>query len=342
MVSLRTLEPSSLALLGVLSLPGYVFESLAPLRLFAICFLFFLVPSRATLRRWIGRVDGRTEDPLSWLEYAEPRKYYLRYYASLPLTTLNPFVFVTGIAQVLGHVWIRRRWGGALPTPERYETDIRYRLPFDGTWTVLGGGLGEEHSHSWGLLTQRYAYDFVITDDRGRTHRGDGTALEDYHCYGEPVLAPADGTVVDVRNAHRDCPHPGGWLDWRTTDIRGNYVTIEHAPDEYSVLAHLVPGSIPVAVGDEVTRGQRVGRCGNSGNSTEPHLHFHLQDTPDFIRSMGLPVRFDGVAAATGTGAFDAPNDGRAIAAGQRVRPAPAGSKIESETPGPTNSAVRQ
>ena len=156
----------------------------------------------------------------------------------------------------------------------------------------------------------------LCTDDEGRTHRGDGTDLEDYYCYGEPLLAPADGVVVSASDGHRDSPYLKGALDPFQRDIRGNYVTIEHEASEYSVLAHLQEGSVTVEEGARVERGQRIGRCGHSGNSTEPHLHFQLQDRPRwFDFTVGLPISFDEVAIDS-----EPETDTRqSVRAGQRV-----------------------
>ncbi|WP_231727972.1 M23 family metallopeptidase [Haloferax profundi] len=143
------------------------------------------------------------------------------------------------------------------------------------------------------MLAQRYAYDFVVTDDKGATHNGDGSGPEDYYCYGDPVVSPADGVVVAASDGHRDYHRAGGWLDPRQRDMRGNYLTIKHADGEYSLFAHLKEDSIRVLEGERVERGERIGRCGHSGNSTEPHLHFQLQDRPSFFRSMGLPIQFE-------------------------------------------------
>jgi murein DD-endopeptidase MepM/ murein hydrolase activator NlpD len=183
--------------------------------------------------------------------------------------------------------------------PDSYEQKASYTLPFRGEWYVFNGGPDRATSHSWDVVAQRYAYDFVIADDALRRWREDkrGAELDDYLCYGEPVLSPAEGTVVEVRDDVRDAPSPGtGWMDPFAADIRGNYVVIKHAEDEYSVLGHLLPGSLAVREGDGVCRGQELGLCGNSGNSSEPHLHFQVQDRQDFFTAAGLPVAFDGVS----------------------------------------------
>ncbi|MFH5798481.1 M23 family metallopeptidase [Haladaptatus sp. CMAA 1911] len=337
----RLPDPTNLFLLGFISIPGYLFPKLRPLQRFALFFLFGMWPF---VRGVLPSFGGDEEDPTDWIAIGG-KSYTRRSRLSLLLLQLNPFVFVQGVLQFAGHVPILLRYRGRLPNPDRFEQSGSYRLPFGdasvrdestddggaavtdgGTWTVINGGPTREHSHSWSILTQRYAYDFVITDDKGRTHVGDGSRPEQYFCYGEPILAPADGVVVEAHDGHRDGPRAGGWLDLRQRNILGNHVTIEHADGEYSVSAHLQRGSVTVTEGDRVERGQRVGRCGHSGNSTEPHLHFHVQDRPNFYLGMGLPIRFDGVRTTTEnpTDGGRTVNDeeaanGRYISAGQRV-----------------------
>ncbi|MFD1513519.1 M23 family metallopeptidase [Halomarina rubra] len=208
---------------------------------------------------------------------------------------LTPWGFLASVAQLFGTVVAFVRYRGSPPTPESFDQTAALRPPFEGEWTVVNGGVTKATSHSWGLLAQRYAYDFLVTDERGRTHIGDGVFLDDYFAFGEPVLAPAAGTVVAAKDGQRDHPEPGtGWTEWRTWDIRGNHVVVDHG-EEYSLLAHLQEGSVAVEPGDHVDVGEQVGRCGNSGNSTEPHLHYQLQDTPGFYATMGLPPAFTGV-----------------------------------------------
>lgn len=210
---------------------------------------------------------------------------------SQALVLLNPLQVAQIIAQIVGQAIISSR--RALPD-ERYVQKTRYTLPFRGEWLVYNGGITPADSHSWDILTQRYAYDFVIADAALRRHSSSGRALTDYFCYGQDVTAPADGEVVTVRDGVRDAPCPGsGWIDFLSLDFRGNFVVIKHAEGEYSFLAHLIPGSIVVRAGQRVQRGQVIGRCGNSGHSSEPHLHFHIQDRPSFWLAAGLPVQFD-------------------------------------------------
>ncbi|MUV57813.1 M23 family metallopeptidase [Halogeometricum sp. CBA1124] len=318
----RVPDPTNLALVGLLGLPSLVsrrFEFLEPLLL---CFLFALWPFVTML------APSRGESPASWVKTGD-RWSSARFLLSMVPLQVNPFVQAQGVRQLLGHLAVYARYRFSLPDPESFEGSVTYRLPVEGEWTVVGGGHEKAHSHSWSILGQRYAYDLVRTDGEGRTHAGDGTDRSDYYCWEEPVVAPAAGVVVAASDGHRDAPRTRGWLDLRQRDIRGNYVVVEHAPDEYSVLAHLREGSVAVEAGDGVEAGQRIGLCGHSGNSTEPHLHFHVQDVPSFYRGMGLPVTFADVAVADGPEDEPTRVERAAIRAGHRVvqrgfAPAPA------------------
>ena len=184
------------------------------------------------------------------------------------------------IAKQIGGLMVMAvRYDGKEPDKLTGASRVEYALPFEGAWTVLNGGVEEETSHSWDVLTQRYAYDFVILDDEGRSCRPDADPADpaSYYCYGLPVLAPADGVVVE---AGASCPDAPIALDGAVCcggdDIRGNFVLVEHAHGEFSCLCHLMPGGVLVEAGQEVRRGQRVGLCGSSGNSLFGILIFLL------------------------------------------------------------------
>src|SRR5690606_7128195 len=105
----------------------------------------------------------------------------------------------------------------------------------------------------------------------------------------QPVLAPANGTVA---HATGDLPDQAIG-DTDRANPAGNHVAIDLGNDEYVFLAHLRRGSVAVKEGDTVAEGQVLGRCGNSGNTSEPHLHIHLQTSPILGQGEGLPVFFN-------------------------------------------------
>jgi len=203
------------------------------------------------------------------------------------------FLLPASLVQVAGECWVRCRYRFKPPRAETYNQENSYSFPLAGIWTVVSGGPDPATSHSWSLIGQRFAYDFVMMDEQGKTHRNDGSRLEDYYAYGAPVLAPADGFVEKAKDGRRDYARPGV-ADPFSRSLLGNFVVIRHNGHEYSLMAHLRCGSVRVKPGDHVVRGQVIGEVGNSGHSYEPHLHFQVQDTPHVFFSASLPVRFSG------------------------------------------------
>ncbi|RPI93978.1 MAG: hypothetical protein EHM39_12505 [Chloroflexi bacterium] len=160
-----------------------------------------------------------------------------------------------------------------------YQSAVVFRLPFDGLWNTFWGGPDVLHNYHVAAAPPRHAYDFVVWKD-GSTFGGDGTSLEDYYAYGQPALAPADGEVITVVN---DLPEVTPQVEMDPAHPAGNHVVIQVAEGEYLFIAHMQPGSIQVEVGDMVDAGQVIGLTGNSGSSSEPHIHIHLQDTPEMF-----------------------------------------------------------
>ncbi len=203
---------------------------------------------------------------------------------------------ICSILQIIGINKASKKYGNNFPDIETYTGEIRYTLPFEGEWTIVNGCFSKEFSHSWDIPTQRYAYDFIMMDENGKSYIGDSKGVESYYCYDKAILAPADGEVVEITNDSEDSLIIGnGKLFSRAKHIAGNYIVIKHSENEYSTLAHLKKGSMVVKVGDQVLRGQKIAACGNTGNSSEPHLHFQVQDGASFYDSAGLPVRFTGI-----------------------------------------------
>lgn len=176
-----------------------------------------------------------------------------------------------------------------MPVPEKNE--IKLSLPFKGKWLVFWGGDTKELNQHHDAPNQRFAFDFLGADEQGKIRKGKAQVNEDYFAFGREVLAPADGNVTDVINGVRDNV-PGSMNPYSAL---GNAVFIQHREHEVSVLAHLKLGSITVKVGNKVKRGQVIGLCGNSGNSSEPHLHYHLQNTPIIQDGTGIKCYYQKV-----------------------------------------------
>jgi murein DD-endopeptidase MepM/ murein hydrolase activator NlpD len=180
--------------------------------------------------------------------------------------------------------------------PPVARSSIPLSLPFRGEWKVGWGGDRPEVNHHVGVPSQRRAADLLVVGADGKTHRTDGKTNADYLAYGQEVLAVADGTVVTVIDGVPE-NQPGH----RNADmVPGNVVFLRHAGSLYSVYAHLRPERMRVKPGATVKRGAVLGYCGNSGNSTEPHLHFQLQDGPAFDASWGVEPVFDRVVRTRG------------------------------------------
>jgi murein DD-endopeptidase MepM/ murein hydrolase activator NlpD len=195
------------------------------------------------------------------------------------------------------HLAVYLLLGGALATialvrtyPSAYDDQpsaVRFRLPLDGPVTVAWGGADLRDNYHAVMPDQRWAYDLLVARD-GRTHRDEGSRVDQYYAYGLPVRAPAGGVVHSVRDGDPDEP-PGYW---RIRRVAGNHVVLHVAEHEYLFIAHLQPGSLRVAPGDRVRQGQVIGLVGNSGNSTEPHVHLHLQDSPRPYFAEPIPFSF--------------------------------------------------
>ncbi len=156
-------------------------------------------------------------------------------------------------------------------------------LPFYGEWQINQGHNGEHtHKGEW-----RHAWDFIVTDSSGKQFRNDGDFTQDYFCFGKAVLAPFDGTIIEAIDNIQD----NNIADINTRNNWGNTVVVKHNDYLYAKLSHLKYQSLDVKVGDFVKQGQAIGRCGNSGRSPYPHLHFQFQATP-YIGSTTIDYPF--------------------------------------------------
>jgi hypothetical protein len=208
--------------------------------------------------------------------------------------------------------------GEALRAAAAYRPDadrprVVLSLPFAGSWLAVNTPARRVPSHGTHFLGQTFAIDFAAVDAERRTAtvRDWRTFLsvepvDRFLGFGEPILAPADGRVVAVHDGEVDHParrSPLTLLPYLVTQgsrlrrgvggVAGNYVIValdEEGP--FVLLAHLREGSPRVQPGDRVSTGQPIAACGNSGNSTQPHLHIQVMNSLDLLATRGLQMAF--------------------------------------------------
>ena len=193
--------------------------------------------------------------------------------------------------------------------------DLGY--PFDGRWMIRNSPAHRVPSHGTTLFASSHAIDFVPVDDAGRTAPVTWRSLtrpeapERFPGFGRAIRSPADGVVVaehdglDDHRAYRGLPSLGyvlgqgrraaaGWVE-----LAGNHVAIDTGR-AVVFLCHLRRGTVRVGLGQDVRRGQLLAECGNSGNSTEPHLHLQVVDALPVERANAVPMTFHGSLPTNG------------------------------------------
>jgi hypothetical protein len=190
--------------------------------------------------------------------------------------------------------------GAAAPVASADYAPLGAPLRGDNWLAVNGPGNAAVHRRALLALdgstriAQRFAIDWVKFDDDGSTYTGDPESNAAYHAWGEEVLAVADAVVAHVQDGIAENV-PG--LMSRAVPITletlaGNNIVLDLGDGRYAFYAHLQPGSVRVRTGDRVARGDVIALVGNSGNSTEPHLHFHVANGPT-LANEGLPYSFE-------------------------------------------------
>lgn len=205
-----------------------------------------------------------------------------------------------------------------MQSKERYlhnavRDNVTAIFPFNDEWFVTATPAKKVPSHGTNLFGVTYAYDFIQIDQRGlSSHDLSWRTLlssEDPHafyCFDRPVLAPVSGKIVAV---YHDAPDnvvrrslPAGLpymlqqakrVAKGPKEIAGNYVMIQDAESHYFVvIVHLKQQSISCRLGDDIKAGTEIGRCGNSGNSSQPYIHIQAMDQSDFHLAKGIPLYF--------------------------------------------------
>lgn len=161
-------------------------------------------------------------------------------------------------------------------------------LPFKEEWFVFWGGTEVTQNYHVAYPNQKYAYDIMMVKD-GKSYKGNPKNNENYYVFGKEIIAPCDAKVVKViTGVHDNIP---GELN--PQQLTGNTVVLETQNKEYLLFAHLKLGSVNVEEGQMVKQGDLLGQCGNSGNTTEAHLHLSLQNTIEMSEATGGKLFFD-------------------------------------------------
>jgi hypothetical protein len=200
-----------------------------------------------------------------------------------------------------------------------YEDTAKLKLPFEGEWLVYHGGRNIFQNPYSAADDTRFAMDFVYLKN-GQLFTGAGgvgSKAEDYYCFGQPILAPADGTVVRAVAGYDDVPtgKPNG------DAADGNMIIISHDNGESSMFNHLKQNSLKVKNGDKVKQGDVIAACGNSGAGGIPHVHYQFEKG----RGAGLPAQFNDYYA-----------NGKLVELGEPTR----GQMVKNAAPGDTSATA--
>lgn len=223
-----------------------------------------------------------------------------------------PYRYTLPVAAVVfALAWIR---------PPRSERDpVVTPAPIRGRWTALNSPATSVPSHGLRAYGQTYAIDVLRPRTSPDAPLTSGWTFdlrrpETFPTFGATVHAVADGEVVAVSRRRRDHRSRTTWpsivylmtVEAFTRElggagfVLGNHVVVDHGDDVYAVYAHLRRGSPLVRVGDRVRAGDVIARVGNSGNSSEPHLHFQLMDRASATAAAGVPFAWSDVDVTDG------------------------------------------
>lgn len=247
-----------------------------------------------------------------------------------------PYPYWVGWIPIVGVIVIALTRRGSVSREIAAEPPAALEIapPVTGRWSALNSPADKVPSHGTHSLGQTYAIDIVAEPEEGRKRpafawlwpvaRGNHA----FPAFGAPLLAVADATVVHAEGGQRDhlsrnslaallylmivegiVRSLGG-----ARRIVGNHIVLDLGEGTYALYAHVQQGSLAVRAGAEVRAGQVMARCGNSGNSTEPHVHFQLMDGPDLAVARGVPFRWQGIGV---------PANGETFTVEEEVSPVP-------------------
>ncbi|MER7804978.1 MULTISPECIES: M23 family metallopeptidase [Streptomyces] len=231
---------------------------------------------------------------------------------------------------VLAYVLITvvNRWGGGAPdAPGAAREPVEVGPPVSGRWSALNSPADRTPSHGVHAYGQTFAIDLVAEPGPGarpgfRVLWPLARRNRDFPAFGAPLLAVADATVVRARDTQRDHLSRTSLpallylmvLEGSVRELAGvrriigNHVVLDLGDGTHALYAHVRRGSLAVREGDRVAAGQVLAHCGNSGNSTEPHVHFQLMDGPDPDTARGVPFTWRGIGVPRNGEIFEAPS----------------------------------
>lgn len=233
-------------------------------------------------------------------------------------------ITIVGGVQIGAPMWV---WGpmalvlaalACIRPPRRDDhAPVEIASPVRGRWTVVHSPASAVPSHGVRGYGQSHAVDIIHPRPEGTEPTypwfGGFERPDGFSSFGQPVHAVADGVVVRVLDRRRDHLSRTSWAAFAymmvidgvrdfggPPAVVGNHIVIDHGDDVFSLYAHVRRGSARVVVGERVAEGAVIGEVGNSGNTSEPHLHFQLMDRPKPLRAAGLPFRFRGIEQPDG------------------------------------------
>lgn len=230
--------------------------------------------------------------------------------------TVGVILIASLLSTYFGWLWVNEKI--AYPADlNKVSPAVYIRLPIDKPALVGWGGDAIEDNYHAILPCERWAYDLLSPPALV-----DSTNTEDYGIYGAEVLAPISGTVVGVYDEEEDL-EPGS-QEFQST--LGNYIFLRiEDTGTYLVLAHLKNRSIIVKEGQYVKEGTPIAKAGNSGASSEPHLHIHHQrQDPNkvLLLAEGLPLFFRDIkGSAMPKGGGDRIDNGTRVPNGETIYP---------------------
>ncbi len=177
-------------------------------------------------------------------------------------------------------------------TVAKFERNLTsLQLPFKGDWFTFWGGDNKRQNYHVIQKAQQGAFDFIVLDKHKKSFTRSGTRNEDYYAFGKPIYAVCDAIVHTVIKDVED-NKPGAM---NPKQASGNTVVLLTKNGEYIHYSHFMKASIVVDKDDQVKKGQYLGDCGNSGNSSEPHLHLHIQDSDNPFTAVGVRCYFENI-----------------------------------------------